>query len=59
MVFLSLPTPGFSKLIKASEIEEGWSGLLERIHWPLPLSENLIARYPTEEPLTMKAKRSR
>jgi len=44
--------------MKASEIEEGWPGLLERIHWPLPLSENLIARYPTAEPLMMKAERS-
>jgi hypothetical protein len=26
---------------------EGWSGLLERIHWPLPLSEDLIAHDPT------------
>ena len=43
--------------MKASEIEEDWSALLERIHGPLPLSENLIARYPTEEPLTMKAER--
>jgi hypothetical protein len=37
---------------------EDWSSLLERIHWPLPLSENLIARYPIEEPLPMKAERS-
>jgi hypothetical protein len=37
---------------------EGWSGLLERIHWPLPLSENLITYDPTEEPLMIKAERS-
>jgi hypothetical protein len=36
---------------------EGWSGLLERIHWPLPLNENLIAHYPIEEPLMIKAER--
>jgi len=33
-------------------------GLLERIHWPLPLSEDLIAHDPTQEPLMIKAKRS-
>ena len=53
-----LPTPSFSNSMKASEIEEGWSGLLERIHWPLPLCENLIARYPTVEPLGMKVETS-
>jgi hypothetical protein len=37
---------------------EGWSGLLERIHWPLPLSENLITDDPTAEPLMIKAERS-
>ena len=37
---------------------EGWSGLLERIHWPLPLSENLITYHPTAEPLMIKAERS-
>ena len=37
---------------------EGWSGLLERIHWPLPLSENLIAYDPTAEPLMIKAEKS-
>jgi hypothetical protein len=26
---------------------EGWSGLLERIHWPPPLSENLIVHDST------------
>ena len=36
---------------------EGWSGLLERIHWPLLLSENLNAHYPAEEPLMIMAER--
>ena len=35
---------------------EDLSGLLERIHWPLPLSEDLIAHDPTQEPLMIKAK---
>jgi hypothetical protein len=34
---------------------EGWSRLLERIHWPLPPSENLTAHYLAEEPLMIKA----
>jgi hypothetical protein len=40
--------------MKTSEIEEDWADFLERIYWPLPLRENLIARYPTAEPFDDK-----
>jgi hypothetical protein len=43
----SFPPPVLSNSMKIPKWMEGWSGLLERIHRPLPLSEDLIAHDPT------------
>jgi hypothetical protein len=56
--FWVLPTPSLFKFYEDSKMAGGWLGLLERIHGPLPLSEDLIVPDPTWEPLMIKAKRS-
>ena len=43
----SCPPPVSLSSIKIPKWMEGWLGLLERIHGPLPLSEDLIVPDPT------------
>jgi hypothetical protein len=52
---MALPTPNFSISEKVSKQREGWSGLLERIHRPPPLSENPSLITPIGEPSKMTA----